>query len=139
MISACLPVIGRFRSRKVAILEFSTSRVSSFLFWLILKTTWLEADMSGVFSVFPEKSLWSGFWTVLCGPSSDHSLIDLTAFSTLCITTLSIAVKSASFTLFSTAVTALSSSFLISSAIFLSLTWQWLALFSPTTDLEENC
>ena len=80
--------------------------VSSFLTWSMCKSTRLEADIRWVFAVLPEKSLWSGFWTILFCHRPDESVIDLTAISTLRIIIWSIAVKIASWTQFSTAVTA---------------------------------
>ena len=61
----------------------------------MFKSTRLKADMSGVFSVYPEKKLFSSeFWTILFGLLTEDPVIDdVTANSTLSITTLFIAVK----------------------------------------------
>ena len=81
------------------------SRVSSFLLWLIFKTVWLDAVMSGASSELPEKSFRSGFWTTLFGPCHDNPVIDLVALSFLDIMTLSIAFKIASWIQFLTLTT----------------------------------
>ena len=117
---------------------FSTLRIPSFLSGSTFKSARLEAVISGIFFMFPEESLWSRFWNSLFGTRPDDSVIDLTSISTLGITTLCIAVKIASWTGFSTALTAFSTSFLILSAKFFSITWSWLALFSPTEDFPKR-
>ena len=110
---------------------FPKLRVSSFLSWSTFKSirqrpTWAERF---------QYSRWSGFLTILLGPRPDDTVIDITAISTPGITTLSIAVKVASSTRFSTVITALSTAFLISSPIFLAMTWSWHALISPTAHI----
>ena len=55
--------------------------------------------------MFPVKSLQSGFWTIPLVPFLDEPAIDLTAILTRWITTLLIAVKTASCIKFSTALT----------------------------------
>ena len=90
---------------------FSLLRVSSFLCRLIFKSDRLDAVMSGVICMFLEKSLWSGFWTTLFGPCPDHPVINLTAFSTLGMTSLYIAAKIASMTRVFTEATTLSTFF----------------------------
>ena len=97
---------------------------------------WIYAVMTGVFSMFPESFL-SSYCTTLFGPRSDDPVIDLTANSTLGITTLSIALKITLWTPISTAITALSTSFLILSAKFLSITRSLLALCQTTIDLPN--
>ena len=78
--------------------KFSTLRVSSFLSWSTFKSTRLDTVMSGAFSMFREKSLWSRLWNTLFGPRPDDPVKHLTAILTLGITTLSIVVKMASWT-----------------------------------------
>ena len=75
--------------------------------------------MSGVFSVYPEKSFRSSLRTTLLGPRLDDSVIDLKAISTHGINTLSIAVKIASCICFLTVMTALSTALLIALSILL--------------------
>ena len=103
----------------------------------MFKSTRLEADMNGVFSVLPEKSHWSRFWTKLLAPGPDDLMIDFTVVPTLSFTTLSIAVKIASCNRFSTIITRLSAVFLISSAIFFSMTRCWMGLFATTVDFPK--
>ena len=120
-VCGCRSQLG-FNTRNSPSSKFSALRVSSFLSWSMIKSTRPEADISGVFSVFlvfPEKRIWSGFWTTLFGPCPDDPAIDLTVISIIGITTLSIAVKFASWTRFSTAIRALSNSFLIFSVTYL--------------------
>ena len=102
-----------------------------------LKSILLDADMSGVFSVIPVKSIRSGFRTTLVSPRPDDQEIDLTAILTRGIIVLSIAVEIASCFRFSTVITALSTTFLILSLKLFSMTWSWQALFSPTAILPK--
>ena len=74
----------------------------------MFKSVQLDAVMSGVSCILPEKTL----CTTLVGPCSDDPVNDFTVISTLGITTLSIAVKIESRTQFLTAVTTLLISFL---------------------------
>ena len=90
-----------------------------------------------MFSVFPERFFLPRFWTILQGPRPDDSAIDLTAISTLGITTFHIAVEIASCIRFSTNLRLLSTSFLILSTKFISMTISWLALFWPTVDFSK--
>ena len=107
-----LPATVKSQTAKLPSAECSLSRVSSFLSWSLFKPIQPEPDWSGVFSLFLEKSFRLGFRTMLFGQGSVDSVIDLTAISTLGITTLSLPVKIASWIRFLTAVTALLTSFL---------------------------
>ena len=82
----------------------------------------LEADLSGVFSLFPMKSLLSGFWIVLLGPCPDELVIGLTAISTRGKTALSISAKVVSRKRFLTVLTASSTAFRIFSSILFPMT-----------------
>ena len=74
-------------------------------------------------SLFPKKSIWSGFCITLSGPRPEDAITDLTATSFLNITTLSIAVKIASWiTSLTAATTVVPISLLFLSITFLSLT-----------------
>ena len=128
----------RLKTRKSPSSKFSMLRVLPFLSWSTFNTTRLKADLSAVFSLFSRKSLWSRFWAILVGPRPDHSVIDLTVISTLGPTTLSNFVKTASWTRFSTAVTALLTYFLILITNLPSMIWSWLAMFSPTADFSKR-
>ena len=78
--------------------------------------------MSGVFLIFPKNSLRSEFWTSLFVQCPAEPVIDFTAVSTVEITTLSMAVKFASYMQFSTVMTALLTAFVIWSSILFSMT-----------------
>ena len=80
-----------FSARKLLSSNFSESRVSIILSCSMFKADQFDADMSGVFSVFPLQSLWTGFWTSLSGPCPSEAVIDLTSIATLGITIFSIA------------------------------------------------
>ena len=118
MISVRSPIIFKPCCRKIAILGITKSRVSSISFCSIFKSNRLEADLSRFFSMFPVKSVQSGFWTLPLVPFVVESAIDLTAILTRGITTLLIAVKTASWMQFSTALTLTAAFLLLSSALF---------------------
>ena len=132
--SAWLLVMIRLQSWKIASLNISTLRVSSFLSWWMFKPARLEAVISGVVYIFPEKSLWSGFRNTLFGLRPDDSMIDFAAIPTHRFTTLCFVVKIATQFQFLTAATALSTSFPIVLVIFFSITWSWFVPFSSTAD-----
>ena len=98
---------------------------------LLLKFKRLAAVMTRLSSIFPRKPFCWRFWTTLFVPRPDNPVIYLRVFSALGITTLGIAVKTESWTGFLIAATTLSSSFFTFLAMFLSVTWTRLSLFSP--------
>ena len=61
--SVRLSVVIRYLCQKSPSPVVSLFRVSSILVWLIFKSVWLDTIMNGVFSVFPEESLWTRFLT----------------------------------------------------------------------------
>ena len=94
----------------------------------MFKSVSLDAIMSGVFSVFPKKPLWSGFCTSPFGPCPEDQVIKLTVTSTLGVTRIFNPIKITSKTWLSTAAKTLSASLLILSNISFSvistLLWQ---------------
>ena len=90
--------------------------------------------MSGVLSIFPVKSLRSGFWTTMLGPCPDEPQTDLMACSVRGSITFSFPVKSASCMRFSTVKTSLSNVFLIFLTIILPSTWFRPALSTNLSD-----
>ena len=101
----------------------------------MFKSNRLEADMSGVFSVFLVKSLRSGFWTTLFDPFPNLLVIDLTAFSTRGTTTLYIVVEIAACMQFSTVMTALLTAFLKLLSMLFPKTWVWPELSTIFSEL----
>ena len=90
---------------------------------LTFNSVQLDAIMTGVSSKLPENFLVKN-WITSLGPRPDDPVINLTAISTLGVTTLFIAVKISSKPWISTAAT-LSTYFLTLSAILLSMTCSW--------------
>ena len=96
-----------FNAGKTPSSKPSSIRVSWFLFNSLSKSNRFEADMSGVFLMFPNKYLRSGFWNSLFVPCAVEPVIDFTAISTLGIANFFMAVKIVSCMRFSTVVSAL--------------------------------
>ena len=117
-----------FNAGKLPHSKFSMLRASSFLSWSIFKSVRLDAVMSGVYSMFPEKPLWSRLWTTLFILRPDDPVIDLKTISNLANTML--------WTRFSTAVKALSTSLWFHRQNLFQLP-QWLTLLPPTVDLRK--
>ena len=115
-------VIVKFYCRKVAVLKIFIITSLIILVHFIVKSNWLEADMSGVFLMFPKKSLRSGFWTSFFVPCPVEPVIGFTAILTLGIIKLSMAVKIALCMRFSTVMTALLSNLKIWSSILFPVT-----------------
>ena len=112
------PVIFRSQCRKNAILksfEFDDFNEICRNRCLFLLTRGRKVRF---FPVFSMKSLELAFWTTLLGPRPDDTVNDLTAISPRGVNTLSIAVKTTSFTRFCTLIIAKSTTFLSSIFIF---------------------
>ena len=130
------PVRGAIRRLSAPYVTFRTL-VSSFLLLLMFESVRLHAIMSGVSSISPEKPIWSRFWTTVIAARLDNPVLNLKAISTLRFTTLSIFVKTALWTRLLMPATALSTSSLILSTIFFSMTWLRHTIFSPSVTFSE--
>ena len=86
-------------------------------YWPTFRSNRLEADPSGVSSVYPMKYLLSGFQSVLVGPCPNEPVIDLRAILIRGLTKLSTAIKIASCMHFWIVLTAFSTIFLFLSSI----------------------
>ena len=81
----------------------SSAPIIDRLILLLFNTVPLDAVMSGVSLIFPKTLTWSNFWITFFRRRPDKPVTDVAAISTVTITTLPVAVKIASWTLFSTA------------------------------------